>query len=84
MPSVVRSDAEINLALRFAASFGPSSLTSPKAFIDSVVLLTGELLILMFSVGSTKSCHLMSYAPTSPSNLFHPDGAMMRIPRAPS
>jgi hypothetical protein len=51
---------------------------------DSVVLLTGVDEILTFSVGSTTSCHLMSYAPTSPSNLFHPDGAMILTPRPPS
>ena len=46
-----------------------------------VVDLTGVLETLILSVGSTRSCHLQSYAPTSPSNLFQPDGAMMIHPR---
>jgi hypothetical protein len=45
-----------------------------------VVDFTGVLEILIFSFRSTRSCHFKSYAPTSPSNLFHPAGARIEIP----
>lgn len=74
----------MSLAFRLAANDSPTDWTSPNASMDVVVDLTGVLLILMFSAGSTKSCHLISNAPTSPSNLFHPLGANTRILLGPS
>jgi hypothetical protein len=49
----------INLALRFLAKEFPMGWMSPKTSIDEVVDLTGVEDILIFSLESTKSCHLI-------------------------
>lgn len=51
-----------------------------KTYTLVVVDLTGVLDSFTLSVGSTKSCHFLSYAPTSPSNAFHPEGARIFHP----
>lgn len=57
-----------------------SCTSSPSAATEVVVDLTGVDEIFTLSFGSTRSCHLRSYAPTSPSNLFHPDGTRSDTP----